>query len=171
MTIDVLRVPRWSRRRFWQGRTSIFRRSRHFGGEVCGEGGRILGYGLIVRREIFALWVRFFRHARLHSVNALIGDTGCMRGAELEQYGAVHRNARNCGARVPEKSHPQAQNLLRTIIRIQYPPAFSTNFAAKMSTPPEYCLFAPARNRLRDHRGTGSTSIVIPVALISSACP
>lgn len=73
MTIDVLPVPHWSRMRFLAGankyiqqESTFWRRSlwQRAGGSLSTE----------FRAEgDFELWVRFFRHAKLHSVEALVG--------------------------------------------------------------------------------------------------
>jgi hypothetical protein len=58
---------------FWPAPTSTFSRNQHSGGEVCGK--RPAGDLNASYRDVgdFDLWVRFFRHARLYSVDALIG--------------------------------------------------------------------------------------------------
>ena len=96
MTIDVLPVRRWSRGRFLAGankhiqqESTFWRRSlwARAGGKLSTE----------YRAEgDFELWVRFFRHARLYSVNALIGGyrlhDHALSSSNMERYN------RNCDA-------------------------------------------------------------------------
>jgi Glycosyl transferase family 2 len=96
MTIDVLRVPRWSRWRFLAGANKHIQQESTFwrrslwekAGGFVDEGYRAEGG--------FELWVRFFRHARLHSVNALIGGYRLHEGAL--SAGNMERCNRNCDA-------------------------------------------------------------------------
>jgi len=103
MTIDVLPIPRWSRGRFLAGankyiqqESTFWRRSlwEHAGGRLSTE----------FRAEgDFELWVRFFRHARLHSVNALIGGyrlhDHALSSSNMERY---NRNCDEIAAREVE---------------------------------------------------------------------
>jgi glycosyltransferase involved in cell wall biosynthesis len=75
MTMHILRLARWSRRRFLAGanrhiqqESTFWRRSlwEKSGGYVDASG----RYGVV---SDFELWVRFFRHARLYPVDTLIG--------------------------------------------------------------------------------------------------
>ena len=73
MTIDVLPVRRWSRGRFLAGANKHIQQESTFWRRSLWEraGGKL---STEYRAEgDFELWVRFFRHARLYSVNALIG--------------------------------------------------------------------------------------------------
>jgi glycosyltransferase involved in cell wall biosynthesis len=94
MTIDVLPVRRWSRRRFLAGANKHIQQESTFWRRSLWEraGGRL---STEYRAEgDFELWVRFFQHARLHSVNALIGGyrlhEGALSSSNMERYN------RNC---------------------------------------------------------------------------
>ena len=73
MTVAVERLPRWSRFRFLAGANRNIQQESTFWRRSLWE--RAGGYVDDSRRNAsdFELWVRFFRHARLHSVDALIG--------------------------------------------------------------------------------------------------
>jgi glycosyltransferase involved in cell wall biosynthesis len=95
-TIDVLPVPRWSRGRFLAGANKYIQQESTFWRRSLWEraGGRL---STEYRAEgDFELWVRFFRHARLHSVNALIGGyrlhEDALSSSNMERYN------RNCDA-------------------------------------------------------------------------
>jgi len=94
MTIDVLPVPRWSRRRFLAGANKhIQQESTFWRRSLWEKAGGYLDTDYRAEGD-FALWVRFFRHARLHSVNALIGGyrlhEGALSASNMERYN------RNC---------------------------------------------------------------------------
>jgi len=96
MTIDVLAVPRWSQGRFLAGANKHIQQESTFWRRSLWEkaGGRL---STEFRAEgDFELWVRFFRHARLHSVNALIGGYRLHEGAL--SAGNMERYNRNCDA-------------------------------------------------------------------------
>ncbi len=73
MTVDVREVPRWSRYRFLAGANQFIQQeSTYWRRSLWERAGSALDASY---RDVgdFELWVRFFRHARLYSVNALIG--------------------------------------------------------------------------------------------------
>jgi glycosyltransferase involved in cell wall biosynthesis len=73
MTVDVREVPRWSRYRFLAGANQFIQQeSTYWRRSLWGRAGGALDASY---RDVgdFELWVRFFRHAPLYSVNALIG--------------------------------------------------------------------------------------------------
>src|SRR6267378_410537 len=91
---DVLRVPRWSRGRFLAGANKhIQQESTFWRRSLWDKAGGYLDTDYGAEGD-FALWVRFFRHARLHSVNALIGGyrlhEGALSSSNMERYN------RNC---------------------------------------------------------------------------
>jgi len=94
MTIDVLPIPRWSRGRFLAGANKYVQQESTFWRRSLWE--KAGGYVDPAYRAEgdFELWVRFFRHARLHSVNALIGGyrlhDGALSASNMERYN------RNC---------------------------------------------------------------------------
>ena len=96
MTIDVLPVPRWSRERFLAGANKYIQQESTFWRRSLWE--KAGGYVDAAYRAEgdFELWVRFFRHARLYSVNALIGGyrlhDGALSSSNMERYN------RNCDA-------------------------------------------------------------------------
>ena len=73
MTVGVGRLHRWSRARFLIGANRYIQQESTFWRRSLWEraGGR-LDASLMMAGD-FELWVRFFRHAQLYSVNALIG--------------------------------------------------------------------------------------------------
>ncbi len=73
MTVAVERLPRWSRFRFLAGANRYIQQESTFWRRSLWE--RAGGYVDDSRRSAsdFELWVRFFRHARLYPVDALIG--------------------------------------------------------------------------------------------------
>jgi len=103
MTIDVLPVPRWSRGRFLAGANKYIQQESTFWRRSLWEraGGRL---STEFRAEgDFELWVRFFRHARLHSVNALIGGYRLHDGAlSSSNMGHYDRNCDEIAAREVE---------------------------------------------------------------------
>jgi len=106
MTIDVLPIPRWSRGRFLAGANKYIQQESTFWRRSLWEraGGRL---STEYRAEgDFELWVRFFRHARLHSVNALIGGyrlhDHALSASNMERY---NRNCDEIAAREVESLH------------------------------------------------------------------
>ena len=96
MTIDVLPVPRWSEGRFLAGANKYIQQESTFWRRSLWEkAGGYVDPGYRAEGD-FELWVRFFRHARLHSVNALIGGyrlhDGALSAGNMERYN------RNCDA-------------------------------------------------------------------------
>jgi glycosyltransferase involved in cell wall biosynthesis len=90
MTIDVLPIPRWSRGRFLAGANRYIQQESTFWRRGLWErtGGRLSAE---YRAEgDFELWVRFFRCARLYSVNALIGGyrlhDHALSSSNMERY-------------------------------------------------------------------------------------
>jgi glycosyltransferase involved in cell wall biosynthesis len=73
MTVLVLDVPRWSRYRFLAGANRYIQQESTFWRRSLWEkaGARLDSSQRVVGD--FELWLRFFRHAKLYSVDALIG--------------------------------------------------------------------------------------------------
>jgi glycosyltransferase involved in cell wall biosynthesis len=89
-TIEVMSLPLWSRMRFLAGANKYIQQESTFWRRNLWEraGGRL---DATLRAEgDFDLWVRFFRHAKLHSVDALIGGYRLHRDAlgssDLRRY-------------------------------------------------------------------------------------
>jgi hypothetical protein len=109
MTIDVLPVPRWSRARFLAGASKHIQQESTFWRRNLWEraGGKL---STEYRAEgDFELWVRFFRHAPLYSVNALIGGyrlhDHALSSSNMERY---NRNCDEIAAReVQTLARPQ----------------------------------------------------------------
>ena len=103
VTIDVLPVPRWSRERFLAGANKYIQQESTFWRRSLWEraGGRL---STEYRAEgDFELWVRFFRHARLQSVNALIGGYRLHdRALSSSNMGRYDRNCDEIAAREVE---------------------------------------------------------------------
>ena len=94
MTIEVLPVPHWSRARFLAGANKYIQQESTFWRRSLWQraGGRL---STEFRAEgDFELWIRFFRHAKLHSVEALIGGyrlhDGALSSSDMARYN------RNC---------------------------------------------------------------------------
>jgi hypothetical protein len=116
MTIDVLAVPRWSRGRFLAGANKYIQQESTFWRRSLWEraGGRL---STEYRAEgDFELWVRFFRHARLHSVNALIGGyrlhDAALSSSNMERY---NRNCDAIAAREVERLRGGGRAALKTV--------------------------------------------------------
>ena len=116
MTIDVLPVRRWSRERFLAGANKHIQQESTFWRRSLWEkaGGRL---STEYRAEgDFELWVRFFRHARLHSVNALIGGyrlhEGALSASNMERY---NRNCDQIAAREVESLRGGRRAALRAV--------------------------------------------------------
>jgi glycosyltransferase involved in cell wall biosynthesis len=73
MTVEVGAVPRWSRQRFLAGANRYVQQESTFWRRSLWErsGGQVNSARRIAAD--FELWVNFFRHAQLYSVDALIG--------------------------------------------------------------------------------------------------
>jgi glycosyltransferase involved in cell wall biosynthesis len=73
MTVKVCRIPRWSRYRFLAGANRYIQQESVFWRRSLWN--KAGGYVDASRRFVsdFELWVRFFRHAQLYSVDGLIG--------------------------------------------------------------------------------------------------
>src|SRR6266852_8605377 len=106
MTIDVLPIPRWARERFLAGANKYVQQESTFWRRSLWEraGGRL---STEHRAEgDFELWVRFFRHARLYSVNALVGGyrlhDHALSSSNMERY---NRNCDAIAAREVESLH------------------------------------------------------------------
>jgi hypothetical protein len=93
-TMGVLDIPRWSRFRFLAGANRYIQQESTFWRRGLWE--KAGGHVDASRRYVsdFELWVRFFRHARLYSVDALIGGFrahGDSLGLQdLERCHAIH---------------------------------------------------------------------------------
>ena len=72
MTVEVKELPRWSRDRFLAGRTTTSSTSPCFGGADCGSAWGCMETAYQAEGD-FEPWLQFFRHARLHPMDALIG--------------------------------------------------------------------------------------------------
>jgi len=90
MTVKVWPVPRWSRMRFLAGANKYIQQESTFWRKSLWDraGGRV---DPSLRAEgDFELWVRFFRHARLYPVDALIGGyrshEDALSSSDVERY-------------------------------------------------------------------------------------
>ncbi len=90
MTVEVRSLPRWSRTRFLAGANQYIQQESTFWRRSLWE--RAGGCVDASRRDAsdFELWARFFRHARLHTVDALIGGyrfhSDAITAIDLEGY-------------------------------------------------------------------------------------
>jgi hypothetical protein len=86
MLVRVYDVSHWSRYRFLAGANKYIQQEGVFWRRSLWE--RAGGYVDASRRFVsdFELWVRFFRHAQLYSVNALIGGYRAHGDALGQQY-------------------------------------------------------------------------------------
>lgn len=90
MTVDIRALPSWSRFRFLAGANRYIQQESTFWRRSLWEkAGAHLDSSC---RDVgdFELWVRFFRHARLYSVDALIGGyrfhSDALSAADMERY-------------------------------------------------------------------------------------
>src|SRR5258707_1346358 len=116
MTIDVPPVPRWSRGRFLAGANKYIQQESTFWRRSLWEraGGKL---STEFRAEgDFELWVRFFRHARLYSVNALIGGyrlhDDALSSSNMERY---NRNCDDIAAREVERVQGSGRAALKAV--------------------------------------------------------
>jgi len=96
LPVAVLNLPRWSRYRFLAGANRHIQQESTFWRRSLWEkaGGRM---STDYRAEgDFELWVRFFRHARLHTLKALIG--GYRLHEDALSQSNIERYDRNCDA-------------------------------------------------------------------------
>ena len=89
-TIEVMDLLRWSRWRFLAGANKYIQQESTFWRRSLWDlAGGTLDASLRAEGD-FDLWVRFFRHARLHSVDALIGGyrlhPNALGGGDLRRY-------------------------------------------------------------------------------------
>jgi len=90
VTIDVLPVPRWSRARFLAGANKYIQQESTFWRRSLWErSGARLSTEFRAEGD-FELWVRFFRHAKLYSAEALVGGyrlhDGALSASNMERY-------------------------------------------------------------------------------------
>jgi glycosyltransferase involved in cell wall biosynthesis len=93
MAVDVLRLPRWSRSRFLAGANKYIQQESTFWRRgLWNRAGGALGTSYKAAGD-FELWVRFFRHARLYPVDALIGGyrfhEDSLSWSEMEGYNRI----------------------------------------------------------------------------------
>jgi glycosyltransferase involved in cell wall biosynthesis len=92
MPLGVQRLPRWSRSRFLAGANKYIQQESTFWRRTLWErAGAALSTEFRVEGD-FELWARFFRFARLHTVDALIGGyrahAGALTSSNMERYDA-----------------------------------------------------------------------------------
>jgi glycosyltransferase involved in cell wall biosynthesis len=96
MTVIVKDVPRWSRYRFLAGANRTIQQESTFWRRSLWDkaGGYVDDSGKFGNVSDFELWVRFFRHAQVYPVDALIGgwrahsDSGSSQ--DMEKYYRIH---------------------------------------------------------------------------------
>ena len=94
MTIEVQDVPRWSRRRFLAGANRhIQQESTFWRRDLWERAGGALSTEYRAEGD-FELWTRFFRHAKIYPVDALIG--GWRFHANSLSHGDVSRYDQKC---------------------------------------------------------------------------
>ena len=88
MTVDVRALPAWSRYRFLAGANKYIQQESTFSRKWDKAGGALNA----AYRDVgdFELWVRFFRYARLYSVDALIGGyrfhSDAISATDIDRY-------------------------------------------------------------------------------------
>jgi glycosyltransferase involved in cell wall biosynthesis len=92
MTAVILDVPRWSRLRFLAGANKyIQQESTFWRRELWERAGNAVSTEFRAEGD-FDLWVRFFRHAQLYSVDALIGGyrahADALSSSNIDRYNA-----------------------------------------------------------------------------------
>ena len=90
MTVNIWPVPRWSRMRFLAGADKyIQQESTYWRRSLWEKAGGALSTEYRAEGD-FELWVRFFRHAPLYSVDAFIGGyrahEGALSSSNMEKY-------------------------------------------------------------------------------------
>jgi hypothetical protein len=81
MTVGVLDIPRWSRYRFLAGANRYIQQESTYWRRSLWEKAGSRTESSCRNGADFELWIRFFRHARLYSVDALIGGYRLHRDA------------------------------------------------------------------------------------------
>lgn len=123
MTVDIREVPRWSRYRFLAGANQFIQQeSTYWRRSLWERAGGALDASY---RDVgdFELWVRFFRHAPLYSVNALIGGYRSHEDAiSTTDMGRYVRKCEEIVAReVQSLPHNKGLRLFRGISRVVKP--------------------------------------------------
>jgi glycosyltransferase involved in cell wall biosynthesis len=96
MTVQVPPLPRWARSRFLAGANRVIQQeSTYWRRSLWDRAGGALSEAYRAEGD-FELWVRFFRHARLYSVDALIG--GYRDHPNSLGWGNIERYLQNCEA-------------------------------------------------------------------------
>jgi glycosyltransferase involved in cell wall biosynthesis len=94
ITVEVQPLPRWSRMRFLAGANRhIQQESTYWRRSLWERAGGALNTAYRAEGD-FEQWVRFFRHARLYSVDALIG--GYRRHLDALSWGNIDRYNQKC---------------------------------------------------------------------------
>ena len=123
MTVEVRDVPRWSRYRFLAGANRyIQQESTYWKRSLWERAGGALSTSYRAEGD-FEQWVRFFRHAQLHSVDALIAGyrvhEDALSSSNMERY---NQNCDEIAAReVATLSGHKALKLFRRINRAVQP--------------------------------------------------
>lgn len=123
MTVDIREVPRWSRYRFLAGANQFIQQeSTYWRRSLWDRAGGALD---ATYRDVgdFELWVRFFRHAPLYSVNALIGGyrshEDAISSTDMGRY--VKRCEEIVAREVQSLPHNKGLRLFRGISRVVKP--------------------------------------------------
>jgi glycosyltransferase involved in cell wall biosynthesis len=94
MTVEVQPLPRWARSRFLAGANRhIQQESTYWRRSLWERAGGALSEAYRAEGD-FEQWIRFFRHARLYSVDALIG--GYRRHSDALSWGNIDRYNQKC---------------------------------------------------------------------------
>ncbi len=123
MTVEVLPVPRWAASRFLAGANRhIQQESTYWRRSLWERAGGALSTAYRAEGD-FEQWVRFFRHARLYSVDALIG--GYRRHQNALSWGNIDRYSERCDeiidAELRSKHGAHFPKLFRWITRMVKP--------------------------------------------------
>jgi hypothetical protein len=92
MTVEIGNIPHWSRYRFLAGANRYIQQESTFWRRTLWDkaGGRLDDSGRCGHVADFELWVRFFRHAPIFPVDALIGGFRADRNSRSLKGMAIH---------------------------------------------------------------------------------
>jgi glycosyltransferase involved in cell wall biosynthesis len=159
MTVDVRDLPAWSRYRFLAGANRYIQQESTFWRRSLWEkaGARLED----TYRDVgdFDLWVRFFRHARLHTVDAPIGGyrfhSDAISASDMLRYNPkcdeiIERELKRMPRAVAVKAFRRMSNALRNI------PKFAVSGSASPSAASTTSLVPVGRLSSRIKRINGS---------------
>jgi len=157
MTVEVQPLPRWTRSRFLAGANRhIQQESTYWRRSLWERAGGALSVAYRAEGD-FEQWVRFFRHARLYSVDALI--SGYRNHSDALSHGNIERYNQNCDAIVEAELHStdgtRFPKLFRWISRTVKPIPKVRGLWQRLAVRGLYRLSAPDLSPVIEDHGEG----------------